>query len=148
MGNIEIEDRIAKWHDKDVFVVDLIIDGNKIETGNMPILSHCFWEDMNDQAQRALHRIEKNNPQSTFDINISTMGMSDEEKENRFVSFVKNKFPDLEVDKILDIINQEVSDIQFTGPDDNHPNPFLKFPIDSQMTKHFILKVISEFIKV
>jgi hypothetical protein len=34
-----------------------------------------------------------------------------------------------------------------TGPDDNHPNPFMKFPIGSDMTKNFIISIVSKLQK-
>ncbi|MEK6828855.1 MAG: hypothetical protein AABY15_01925 [Nanoarchaeota archaeon] len=152
MKTVEIENRtkvLENDHTKrgDFFMVDLIIDGEKIETGNEPISSHEFWKDMGEQSQRALHRIEKNNPKMSFDFNLSTLGMSEEEKNQRFVSFIKNKYPDVDVDKIISIIDKEVSSIELTGPDDNHPNPFMKFPIGSQMMKNFIIVVIDKFVK-
>jgi hypothetical protein len=128
-------------------MVDLIINDEKINTGDNHISSFSFWEDMEQQAQRALHRIKKNNPKYGFDFNLSTMGMSKAEKEARFVSHVKDKYPDVNVDEILAIIDKEVQDIKITGPDDNHPNPELKFPIGGQLSKMVMISVINKLTK-
>ena len=147
---VEIENRVKEIKDgkRDFFMVDLIVDGEKIDTGENPIRSHSFWRDMEDQSQRAIHRIEKNNPTMSFDFNLSTMGMTDEQIEQRFRNHIKNNHPDFDgVDRLFDLVDAEVGEIQVTGPDDNHPNPFLKFQIGSQMTKNFILCVVEKFLK-
>ena len=148
MKTVEIENRTINVGDEeDFFMVDLIIGDEKIETGEEPISSHEFWKDISEQSQRALYRIEKNNPTMSWDYNLSTMGMSEEEKNERFVSFIKNKYQDVDVDKIIKVIDKEVSSIELSGPDDNHPNPFMKFPIGSQMMKNFIIVVVDKFLK-
>lgn len=150
MKEVEIENRTIKVKDKSLdnfLMVDLIVDGQKIETGDNPISSYSFWEDMNDQTQRALHRIKKNNPKMSFDFNMSTMGMTDEQIEQRFRNHIKGKYPEIDVDGLFDLVDKEVGEIQMTGPDDNHPNPELKFPIGSQMTKNFIIVVLDKFLK-
>jgi len=152
MKEIKIENREKHFDKKNgeshsFFMVDLIVDGQKIETGDNPISSFSFWEDMNDQAQRALHRIKKNNPKRSFKFDLSTMGMTDEQIEQRFRNHIKGKYPEMRVDKLFDLIDKEVAGIEVTGPDDNHPNPFLKFPIGSQMTKSFMISVLDKFLK-
>ncbi len=152
MKEVEIENRTIVVGDghKDFLMVDLIVDGEKIETGDNPISSYSFWSDMEDQAQRAIYRIKNNNPEINFDFNLSTMGMSNEELEERFRNHIKGKFTgkftNIEVDKLFDLIDKEVSEIQMTGPDDNHPNPYMKFPIGSQMTKNFIISVVEKYL--
>ncbi len=148
MKEVEIENRIkTSESEKEFLMVDLIVDGQKIDTGNNPVSSYSFWEDMNDQTQRALHRIKKNNPKMSFDFNFSTMGMTEEQIEQRFRAHIKGKYPDMDVDRLFDLVDKEVGEIEMTGPDDNHPNPFLKFPIGSQMTKNFIIVVLDKFLK-
>jgi hypothetical protein len=75
------------------------------------------------------------------------MGMSDEQIEQRFRNHIKGKYPDVDVDRLFDLVDKEVDEIELTGPDDNHPNPFLKFPIGSQMTKNFIISILDKFAK-
>lgn len=149
MKEVEIENRTIVVGDghKDFLMVDLIIDGEKIETGEEPISSYSFWSDMEDQAQRAIYRIKNNNPEINFNFSLSTMGMTNEELEERFRSHIKGKFSNIDVDKLFDIIDKEVKEIEMTGPDDNHPNPYMKFPIGSQMTKNFIISVLDKFTK-
>lgn len=146
---IEIENRTITISDGkgDFFMVDLKLNDETIETGNNPISSFSFWEDMEKQASRALYRIKKNNPKTKFDFNLSTLGMSDEEKESRFVAHLKGKYTNINVDEVLEAINKEISEIKVTGPDDNHPNPELKFPIDSQLVKMVFISVIDKLSK-
>jgi len=145
---IEIENRTKETTKREFFMVDLIVGEQKIDTGENPISSHSFWKDMEDQAQRAIYRIEKNNPTMSFNFNMSTMGMSDEQLEQRFRTHIKSRYADVDVDKLFDLIDKGVGEIAATGPDDNHPNPFMKFPIGSHMTKSFIISVLDKFLKV
>lgn len=148
--SVEIENRLHELEDKDkkpFFMVDLVIDGETINTGSNPISSYSFWEEMEDQAQRAIYRI-KNNNKMKFDFNLATMGLSEEQKEQRFRDHIKSKHPEFDdVDRLFELVDEEVGKITMSGPDDNHPNPYLKFPIGSQMTKNFILCVIENYLK-
>lgn len=146
MKEIKIENRVKETPKRQYFMVDLTIDGQKIESGDNPMSSYGFWSDLEGQTQRALYRI-KNNNTIKFDFNLATMGLSEEEKERRFVNHMKQKYEDIDVDKAVQIINEQVSQIQATGPDDNHPNPFMTFPIGSQMVKNIIIKVLDEYNK-
>jgi hypothetical protein len=147
MKEVEIENRTFVEEDDSCLMVDLIIDGEKIETGEEPISSYSFWSDMEDQAQRALYRIKKNNPEISFNFNWQTMGMSDEQLEQGFREHIKNKYKNIDVDKVFNILDKEIASIEITGPDDNHPNPFMKFPIGSHMTREVIIKIVNEFVK-
>ena len=148
-NKIEIENRTTKLEDgkSEFFMVDLKLNDETIDTGENMYASFSFWEDMEKQASRALYRIKKNNPKTKFDFNLSTMGMSDEEKEARFVTHLKGKYTNINVDEVLEAINKEISEIKVTGPDDNHPNPELKFPIDSQLVKMVFVSVIDKLSK-
>jgi hypothetical protein len=143
---VEIKNRVEVIGDgeKDFVMVDLIIDDKIIDSGNNPISSYSFWEDIEQVSQRALYRIKNQNPKMRFDFNLSTLGMSEDDKEARFVAYLKNQKPELDVDMVMSVINKELSEIKKVGPDDNHPNPFMKFPIDSQMVKAFILNIIEQ----
>jgi len=147
MKKVEIENRIKELKKRDFFMVDLTVGDEKIETGENPIESHSFWSDMSDQAQRAIYRIEKNNPTMSFKFDMATLGMSDEDLDNRFKAHMKEKYQDLDVDKVVELIDDEINSMVVTGPDDNHPNPFMKFPVDSQLTKNLIICIIDKFIK-
>ena len=147
---VEIKNRVEVIGDgeKDFVMVDLIIDDKVIDTGNNPISSYSFWEDIEKASQRALYRIKNQNAKMSFDFNLSTLGMSEADKEARFLAYLKNQKPELDVDMVINVINNELSEIKNTGPDDNHPNPFRKFPIDSQMFKAFIVNVVEEVLKL
>lgn len=147
MKTVEIENRTNEGKDINVLMVDLIIDGQKIDTGNNPVTSYSFWEDISEQSQRALHRIKKNNPKMKFDFDLSSMMLTEEEKNQRFIKHVKSKHADIDVDKVMELIDKEFSKVELTGPDENHPNPFMKFPLNGQLTKMFIVSVIDEFLK-
>ena len=146
---IEIENRTKKLDNDagEFFMVDLKINDEVISTGDNMYASFSFWEDMEKQANRALYRIKKNNPKTKFDFNLQSMGMSEAEKEARFVTFIKGKYPDVNVDEVLEIFTKEIGEIKVTGPDDNHPNPEFKFPIDSQLTKVIIISVLDKLAK-
>ena len=143
---IEIKNRVEVIGDgeKDFVMVDLIINDQTIDTGNNPISSYSFWEDIEQASQRALYRIKNENSEMKFDFNLSTLGMSEADKEARFVAYLKNQKPELDVDMVMSVIDKELSEIKKTGPDDNHPNPFRKFPIDSQLIKAFIVNVVEQ----
>lgn len=146
---VEIENRVKEIEDskRDLLMVDLMIDEEKIDTGNNPISSHSFWNKIQQASQRALYRIEQENPKMSFDFNLHTMGMSEEQKNERFKAHIQEKYPDLDVDMVFGVIDQEVGEIEMTGPDDNHPNPFMKFPIGSQFSKAFISSVVDRVLK-
>jgi hypothetical protein len=149
MKKLKIENRKLEINDGrgDFLMVDLTIDDEKIDTGDNPISSHSFWKDIQNHSQRALYRIERDNPKMNFDFNLASMDMTDEQKAARFKSHIKGKYPDMEVDAIFEVIENEVKEIEMTGPDDNHPNPFFKFPIGSDMTKNFIISIVSKLQK-
>ncbi len=146
MRKIEIENREKELTGgKEPFVmVDLIIDGETINTGNEPISSYSFWEDIEKETQRALFRIKTKNPRLNFNFNFQTLGMSKEERNDRFVNHLKNKYTTVDVDKVLGLLADAVSQIKPTGPDDNHPNPEIKFPIDSDLFKDVLISVINK----
>lgn len=133
--------------ERDFFMVDLILDKKQISTGEEPISSHSFWTDMRNASNRALHRIEKNNPTMNFSFSLATLGQSKEQKEANFRKFAKSKHPELDVDKILDIVKVEVDGIKATGPDDNHPNPDLMMKPSDDLMRMLILKVIESMNK-
>jgi len=148
MKKAEIENRVEEIKDgkMNFFMVDLVIGDEKIGTGDNPISSHSFWEKMQDATQRALYRIERDNPKMNFDHNFRTMGMSDEQKEIGFKSHIQEKYPKLDVDMVFDIIDKEVSKIETTGPDDNHPNPFMKAPVGGHLSRAVMVSVIDKIL--
>ena len=127
--------------------VDLIIDGETINTGRTPISSYAFWDDLEKEAQRALYSLDTKNPKMNFDFSLSTMTLSEDQKKKRFLDYAKSKHPDINVEKIFEIIDTEVNSMQLTGPDDNHPNPYMKFPIGGDLPKMVLLKTIEKYLK-
>jgi hypothetical protein len=127
--------------------VDLKINDQVINTGNNPISSFSFWEDLEQAVQRSIFRIKTKNPKMGFDFNIHTMGMTNEEKAKRFLDFAKKKCPDVDVEKAFDLLDKEIATMQLTGPDDNHPNPYMKSPINSDLVKILFLNVLSKYNK-
>jgi hypothetical protein len=128
-------------------MVDLKINDQIIDTGNNPISSYSFWTDLEQAVQRAIYRIKTKNPKLKWDFNLSTMAMSEEQKKQKFVDYAKSKNPEIDVDKAFEIFDAEIAKIQMTGPNDDHPNPYLKNPINSDLSKIILLNVIKEYIK-
>ena len=145
MDEITIKNR--KEEESKFFMVQLFIDDTEIPTGDDPFECHFFWDQMNKQSERALYRIETNNPDLGFDYNLMTMGLSTEEKREKYLQHIKLKFPNLDVVKINNLIEEEIGKIKLSGPDDNHPNPRMKFPLDSDLTKMLVMAVINELNK-
>ena len=59
---IELRNRTIEKKDIENFVlVDLVIDGEVIETTNIPNGSYYFWEDMEEISQKAMKRLIDNN---------------------------------------------------------------------------------------
>jgi len=128
--------------------IDLIIDGQTIDTGNNPISGFGFFDNLKKEVRRAIFKIKSKNPRFKFDFNLSTMGLSKEEKAQRFIDHVKSKRPDVDVDKAMKIINDEIAKIKPFGSDgEDHPNPECEAPIDSDLVKIIIVNSIGEYIK-
>jgi hypothetical protein len=47
---------------------------------------------------------------------------------------------------VLAILATQLKEIKQNGPDDNHPNPYVKVPIDSDLVKFMVCKVLSEYL--
>lgn len=145
---IEIENMIKPLkNDKHFLMVDLVIDGIKIDTGEEPMSSHYFWLEMRNATNKALHRIEEGNPKMNFNFNFANLGKTKEEINTGFVSHLKQKYSSVDTDKVLGIIEEKFKDLKMVGDPVEHPNPNLYFPLDSHMTKAFIFSVIEELNK-
>ena len=127
--------------------VDLKIDDQVIKTGDDIFSSFSFWQKMEEATQRALYRIKTKNPKYGFDFNLATMALSEEEKAKRFTDYAKKQRPDVDVDKVFDLFEKEVAKLQKTGPDDNHPNPYMKSPINSDLVKIIFINVLGNYNK-
>ena len=147
MKDLKIETRKVQ-HDNDnsSTMIDLIIDGEKIETGDNPISSFAFWDDMEGLAHRSIHKIKKDNPKLKFDFSIDSMLSSKAEQEIAFVKHVLDKFPNLDIEKFLTIFDEEINKITVSHGEDEHPNPDLKIPINSHMVKMIMLAVINSYL--
>ena len=125
--------------------VDLMSDNAKVDTGSNPIYSYGFWEDMEKCSQRALHRIEKKNPTIKFEFDLRSMMLTDEQKKEQFLNHAKSKLPEIDVDRALKILADQVATIKLDGPVDDHPNPYMKFRIDSDLVKMLVCNVLKEY---
>jgi len=71
-------------------------------------------------------------------LNIKLKAMSD----SRFVNMLKGKHPGVNVDKLLEIFNEKITEIQkIQGTED------LRLPLDCDLNKAVIASVISEYLK-
>ncbi len=64
-------------------------------------------------------------------------------KDNSFVSHLKVKYTNVDVDKVLELFDKEASRVKPVG-DKNHPNLEAKFPIDCDLIKDILISVISK----
>lgn len=68
-------------------------------------------------------------------------------KKAQLKGHINTKYPSVDADKLFSILSECIGEIQPTGADDNHPNPFLKFRIDSDFMKVFISSIIEKYNK-
>ena len=62
--------------------------------------------------------------------------------DSRFVKMLKGKHPEVNVDKLLEIFNVKITEIQkIQGTED------LRLPLDCDLNKAVIASVISEYLK-
>ena len=62
--------------------------------------------------------------------------------DSRFVNMLKGKHPEVNVDKLLEIFNEKITEIQkIQGTED------LRLPLDCDLNKAVIASVISEYLK-
>lgn len=115
------------------------------------IESYGFWDDIERQANRAKFRLEKLNPKQSFEFDFRMMMTTPEQRKAGFITHLKGKYPEMDVDNLFDIIEKEVNSITLTGPDDNHPNPYFKFKVNSDLIKSVIFACVNkyeEYIKI
>jgi len=72
---------------------------------------------------------------------------SPEQQRKGLIAHISKKSPSVDTEKLFAILATNIAAITTTGPDNNHPNPFLKFPIDSDFMKVFISSVIEDYNK-
>ena len=144
LNKIEIENRIQKIDDDlpDFFMVQLFVDDKPINFHDEPISNYDFWENMLELSQRAIYRIKQNNPKMNF--NFMDFGLMD---ENMFAEHLKKKYPEIDIDTVLNLFDEEVKLIRPFGPDDDHPNPEIRYPIDSDLTKNVFISLLDKINK-
>lgn len=153
MKKIELNNRIQENKNLyDFYMVDLVIDGKKINTGNSPNGSYYFWQDLEEASQKAMKRLEDNNDEKmkrTFHVGgLHTLMTTPEQREAQFKDFLVKRYDNLDIDKLTGIINKAIDAIEMKGPaDGEHPNPFLKFKLTDNLVKTIIANVVSEYIK-
>lgn len=129
-------------------VVNLKYGDDQITNFVNCIESYSFFEDMERFANRALFHIKKENPKMKFDFNIHTMMTTPEQRREGLINHINSKHPGLDGKLICDIVDEETATIKPSGPDDdNHPNPFMKVPIDSDLIKAVTASVIERYEK-
>lgn len=153
MKKIELKNRIQVNENLyDFCMVDLFIDGKKIDTGNSPNGSYYFWQDLEEASQKAMKRLEDNNDEKmkrTFHVGgLHTLMTTPEQRETQFKKFLEQKYNNVDISKITDIINNTLNEIKLTGPKDGeHPNPFLKFKLTDDLVKTIMVSIVSQYIK-
>lgn len=148
LKKVEIEDRVQDNKEiEPFFMVDLIIDGEKIPSGIEPLSNHDFWQQIGEQAERAKFRIKRENPRfkKIFSGNFSMT--TPEEQYELFLAHLRGKYPNVDIDAVLEVFEGEIAKVKPTGPNDDHPNPEMKFAVDSQLTKEIFISVISKLNK-
>lgn len=70
------------------------------------------------------------------------------EKRQLFINWLTGKYPEVDAERALECIEREIGKIKLTGPDDNHPNKALEFPINSDIVKAIFVASIRNYIEV
>lgn len=148
---IELRNRTIEKKDIENFVlVDLVIDGEVIETTNIPNGSYYFWEDMEEISQKAMKRLIDNNSErmvQMFNVgNLNSLMTTSEQKKEIFQSNMTKNFQNLDIPKLFEIIDSEIDSIKFNKPEHGeHPNPFLKFSLKDDIIKNFIAVILTKY---
>jgi len=64
--------------------------------------------------------------------------------ENEFINHMKGKYPELDIEIIVGLVDQNVNSIQ---PHTNNENKEISVPLGCDMNKNLIIKIISEYLK-
>ena len=150
---IELSNRVQENENLyDFFMVDLVIDGETIDTGKAPNGSYYFWKDLEEASQKAMKRLEDNNDEKmkrTFHVGgLNTLMFTKEQIDEQFKNFLVKRYDNLDVDKLVGLVNHAIESIELKGPaDGEHPNPFLKFKLSDDIIKTIIANIVSEYIK-
>lgn len=150
---VELSNRVQENKNLyDFFMVDLVIDGETIDTGKSPNGSYYFWKDLEEVSQKAMKRLEDNNDEKMkrlFNVGgLNTLMFTKEQRDEQFKDFLVKRYDNLDIDKLTGIINHAINSIELKGPTGGeHPNPFLKFKLSDNIIKTIIANVVSEYIK-
>ena len=153
MKKVELNNRVQENENLyDFFMVDLVIDGETIDTGKSPNGSYYFWKDLEEASQKAMKRLEDNNDEKmkrTFNVGgLNWLMTTPEQREAQFKDFLVKRYDNLDIDKLVGLVNHAIESIQPKGPTDGeHPNPFLKFKLSDDIIKTIIANIVSEYIK-
>jgi hypothetical protein len=63
---------------------------------------------------------------------------------SEFINHMKGKYPELDIDTIVKLVNQNVNSIQTHT---KNPNKQISVPLGCDMNKNLIIKTISEYLK-
>lgn len=153
MKKVELSNRVQENENLyDFFMVDLVIDGETIDTGKAPNGSYYFWKDLEEASQKAMKRLEDNNDEKmkrTFHVGgLNTLMSTKEQRDEQFKNFLVKRYDNLDVDKLVGLVNHAIESIELKGPaDGEHPNPFLKFKLSDDIIKTIIANIVSEYMK-
>jgi hypothetical protein len=138
MENIELIDN------GDNKSVDFKLNNTDISFDNC-IDSYVFWANVENQANRAMYKIKQMNPGKIFNFSLQSMMVTPEERRRQFLAHVKNKHSSVNAELAFKLIDEEVAKITMNGPDDNHPNPFHKFELSSDIVKTIFIAVMDRY---
>ena len=75
-----------------------------------------------------------------------------QQMENRFKSFMKSKYPHIDVDRAISLVEQNVAEIRRGISESNRPGSSdsereIRLPLDSDLNKNLFIKALSEYMQ-
>lgn len=128
--------------------IDLVIDGQQTTSFENCIEAYSFWEDMEAAANKAMFRIKRDNPKMNFNFDLNSMMVTPEQRREGLIKHVNKTYPAVNAQLLFSLIDTEVEKVKPTGPPehmDEHPNPFFKVKLDSDIIKAIMSCVIEKY---
>lgn len=126
----------------DSHIIDLKIDDIVIESAKDPFRSYQFWDQLWKASNRAIYKLKKLNPTRRLDISLSNFGSTPQEREDAFHAHLTEKYPSVNKNKTLAIIEEKFASMTLMGDAEGHPNPEMLVPLNGDLSKSFIFSVI------
>ena len=123
-----------------------VTNGMKVETGDA-MDSYFFWKSAEESANRAMWRIKNENPGVDFNVSLDLLMETPESRALKVKRHLSAKFPNVDVDRLYELFDAEVKKMKLTGPDEDHPNPFMKAPVDSDLVRFLVAAVLDCYVK-